>query len=84
MKPVAILGVLLIVVGLVALAYQGFTYTRRDQAGDDQQHAENRNRFHGSFNPAPCAASKQYTGAAETSSFHANPRVTLRRGYVEL
>ena len=34
MKPVAILGVLLIVVGLVALAYQGFTYTRREKVID--------------------------------------------------
>ncbi len=30
MKPVAILGVLLIVAGLAALAYQGFTYTSRE------------------------------------------------------
>jgi len=34
MKPVAILGVLLIVAGLVALAYQGFTYTRREKVID--------------------------------------------------
>ena len=34
MKPVAILGVLLIVVGLVALAYQGITYTRREKVID--------------------------------------------------
>ena len=34
MKPVAILGVLLIVFGLVALAYQGFTYTRREKVID--------------------------------------------------
>jgi hypothetical protein len=30
MKPVAIVGLLLIVVGLLALAYQGFTYTSRE------------------------------------------------------
>jgi hypothetical protein len=30
MKPVAILGLLLIVVGIAALAYQGFTYTSRE------------------------------------------------------
>jgi hypothetical protein len=30
MKPTAIVGVLLIVLGLVALAYQGFTYTKRE------------------------------------------------------
>ena len=30
MKPVAIVGVLLIVAGLAALAYQGFTYTSRE------------------------------------------------------
>jgi len=34
MKPVGILGVLLIVFGLVALAYQGFTYTRREKVID--------------------------------------------------
>jgi uncharacterized membrane protein HdeD (DUF308 family) len=34
MKPVAILGVLLIVAGLAALAYQGFTYTRREKVID--------------------------------------------------
>ena len=34
MKPVAILGVLLIVAGLAALAYQGFTYTRREKIID--------------------------------------------------
>jgi hypothetical protein len=30
MKPVAIVGLLAIVVGLLALAYQGFTYTSRE------------------------------------------------------
>jgi hypothetical protein len=30
MKPVAILGLLLLVLGLAALAYQGFTYTSRE------------------------------------------------------
>jgi hypothetical protein len=30
MKPIAMIGVLLIVVGLAALAYQGFTYTTRE------------------------------------------------------
>jgi uncharacterized membrane protein HdeD (DUF308 family) len=34
MKPVGIVGVLLIVFGLVALAYQGFTYTRREKVID--------------------------------------------------
>ena len=34
MKPVAILGVLLIVAGLVALAYQSITYTRREKVID--------------------------------------------------
>jgi hypothetical protein len=34
MKPVAILGVLLIVAGLAALAYQGFTYTSRETVLD--------------------------------------------------
>jgi len=30
MKPVPVLGALLIVAGLAALAYQGFTYTSRE------------------------------------------------------
>jgi len=34
MKPIAILGVVLIVVGLAALAYQGITYTRRETVVD--------------------------------------------------
>jgi hypothetical protein len=34
MKPAAIFGILLIVFGLVALAYQGFTYTRREKVID--------------------------------------------------
>jgi uncharacterized membrane protein HdeD (DUF308 family) len=34
MKPTAIVGVLLIVLGLVALVYQGFTYTKRETVID--------------------------------------------------
>jgi hypothetical protein len=34
MKPAAMLGVVLIVVGLAALAYQGFTYTTRETVLD--------------------------------------------------
>lgn len=34
MKPAAILGIVLIVLGLVALAYQGFTYTTREKVLD--------------------------------------------------
>ncbi len=34
MKPVAVLGVLLIVIGLAALAYQGITYTSRETVLD--------------------------------------------------
>ena len=34
MKPAAIVGVLLLVLGLVALAYQGFTYTTRETVID--------------------------------------------------
>ncbi len=30
MKPTAMLGLILIVLGVAALAYQGFTYTSRD------------------------------------------------------
>ena len=30
MKPIAIVGALLVVFGLVALAYQGLTYTTRE------------------------------------------------------
>ena len=34
MKPVAILGIVLIVLGVAALAYQGFTYTTREKVLD--------------------------------------------------
>ena len=34
MKPMSILGIVLIVLGLAALAYQGFTYTTRDTVID--------------------------------------------------
>ena len=34
MKPIAWLGVLLIVVGALALAYQGFTYTHQEKVLD--------------------------------------------------
>ena len=34
MKPIAIAGVLLVVFGIVALAYQGLTYTSRDTVID--------------------------------------------------
>jgi hypothetical protein len=34
MKPIALIGVLLIVFGLAALAYQGITYTRRETVLD--------------------------------------------------
>ena len=34
MKPIAMAGVLLIVLGLAALAYQGFTYTSRETVVD--------------------------------------------------
>ncbi len=34
MKPAAILGIVLIVVGLAALAYQGVTYTSREKVLD--------------------------------------------------
>jgi len=34
MKPVAIIGAVLIVLGLAALAYQGFTYTTRQTVVD--------------------------------------------------
>ena len=34
MKPVTILGLVLIVAGLLALAYQGITYTRREKVLD--------------------------------------------------
>jgi uncharacterized membrane protein HdeD (DUF308 family) len=34
MKPVAILGIVLIVLGIGALAYQGFTYTTREKVLD--------------------------------------------------
>ena len=34
MRPAVLIGVLLIVFGLVALAYQGFTYTKREKVLD--------------------------------------------------
>ena len=34
MKPLAIAGIVLIVLGVVALAYQGFTYTTRETVVD--------------------------------------------------
>jgi hypothetical protein len=34
MKPIAIIGVVLIVLGIVALAYQGITYTRTERVVD--------------------------------------------------
>ena len=34
MKPVGIIGILLIVVGIIALAYGGFTYTKREKVLD--------------------------------------------------
>lgn len=46
MKPLAVIGVLLIVLGVAALAYEGVTYTRREtvidlgplQATADREH----------------------------------------------
>jgi hypothetical protein len=34
MKPTAMLGIVLIVLGALALAYQGFSYTRREKVLD--------------------------------------------------
>ena len=34
MKPITILGVILIVLGIVALVYQGITYTTKDKVVD--------------------------------------------------
>jgi len=34
MKPIAVVGLVLIVLGVVALAYQGFTYTSRETVVD--------------------------------------------------
>jgi uncharacterized membrane protein HdeD (DUF308 family) len=34
MKPAAFTGILLIIIGVVSLAYQGFTYTTREKAVD--------------------------------------------------
>jgi uncharacterized membrane protein len=30
-NPISLLGIILIIVGALALAYQGFTYTKKDQ-----------------------------------------------------
>jgi uncharacterized membrane protein len=34
MKPAGIIGIILIVIGVVALAYGGFTYTKREKVLD--------------------------------------------------
>jgi hypothetical protein len=34
MKPISLVGIVLIVLGLVALVYQGITYTKRDTIVD--------------------------------------------------
>ena len=34
MKPTGIVGILLIIIGIVALAYGGFTYTKREKVLD--------------------------------------------------
>jgi uncharacterized membrane protein len=34
MKPQSIVGVLLVAIGIIAFAYQGFTYTTREKAVD--------------------------------------------------
>jgi hypothetical protein len=34
MKPTAIVGIVLIVLGIFALAYQGITYTKRERVAD--------------------------------------------------
>jgi len=34
MKPAGIVGIILIVIGIVALAYGGFTYTKREKVID--------------------------------------------------
>jgi hypothetical protein len=34
MKPIAVLGIVLILVGAIALAYQGITYTTREKVLD--------------------------------------------------
>jgi uncharacterized membrane protein len=34
MKPISLVGILLVVLGALALAYQGFTYTRQEKVLD--------------------------------------------------
>ena len=34
MKPITLTGILLVVLGVLALVYQGFTYTRRERVLD--------------------------------------------------
>jgi uncharacterized membrane protein len=34
MKPAGIIGIILIVIGIIALAYGGFSYTKRDKVLD--------------------------------------------------
>lgn len=34
MRPIVLVGIILIIIGIVALAYQGFTYTTREKVVD--------------------------------------------------
>ena len=34
MRPIAVIGIIFIVIGIVAMAYQGFTYTTREKVVD--------------------------------------------------
>lgn len=34
MKPIMMVGVLLIVIGIITLSYQGFTYTQKDKVAE--------------------------------------------------
>ena len=34
MRPIAVIGIIFIVIGIVALAYQGFTYTTKEKVVD--------------------------------------------------
>jgi hypothetical protein len=52
MKPISMLGIVLAVLGTLALAYQGFSYTRRERVLDvGPIHATADERQHVSFPP---------------------------------
>lgn len=56
MKPIMLVGVVLIVLGALALAYQGITYTSREKVldlGPSRPQSTSKRRFHSRPSSAP-------------------------------